>query len=64
VQQLIGAIERGEDEPGDGGRGGRRLRALLVQLEASGRTATAVRAWHDYEAALQRRLERAREEAG
>jgi hypothetical protein len=54
VQQLIGAIERGE-----GGTGARRLRALLVQLEAAGCHATAARAWHDYEAALQRRFERA-----
>jgi hypothetical protein len=54
VQQLIGAIERGE-----GGSGARRLRALLVQLEAAGCHATAARAWHDYEAALQRRFERA-----
>lgn len=54
VQQLIGAIERG-----DGGSGARRLRALLVKLEAAGRHATAARAWHDYEAALQRRFERA-----
>lgn len=29
---------------------GRRLRALLVRLEAEGRTATATRAWRDYEA--------------
>jgi hypothetical protein len=54
VQQLIGAIERGEV-----GTGARRLRALLVQLEAAGCHATAARAWHDYEAALQRRFERA-----
>ena len=53
VQQLIGAAERG-----DAGCGARRLRALLVQLEASRRHATATRAWRDYEAALQRRLER------
>ena len=52
VQRLIGAIERGEVEPGS-----RRLRALLVRLEASGRPATASKAWQDYEAALQRRLE-------
>ena len=50
---LINAIERGAGEPGH-----RRLRALLIQLEASGRSATATRAWHDYEAALQRRIER------
>jgi hypothetical protein len=53
VRALIGAIERGEVEPGS-----RRLRALLVQLESSGRHLTAGRAWHDYEAALQRRLDR------
>ena len=53
VQALIGAIERGEVEPGS-----RRLRALLVQLESCGRHLTAGRAWHDYEAALQRRLDR------
>ena len=53
VHQLIGAIERGEADPGS-----RRLRALLVQLESSGRHMTASKAWHDYEAALQRRLDR------
>jgi hypothetical protein len=53
VQRLIGAIERGE-----GALGLKRLRALLIQLESSGRHLTAARAWHDYEAALQRRLER------
>jgi hypothetical protein len=50
---LIGAVERGEVEPGS-----RRLRALLIQLESSGRHITASRAWHDYEAALKRRLDR------
>jgi hypothetical protein len=50
---LMGAIERGEVEPGS-----RRLRALLIQLESSGRHITASRAWHDYEAALKRRLDR------
>ena len=53
VHQLLGAIERGEAVPGS-----RRLRALLVQLESSGRHMTASKAWHDYEAALQRRLDR------
>ncbi len=53
VHTLIGAIERGEVEPGS-----RRLRALLIQLESSGRHITASRAWHDYEAALKRRLDR------
>jgi hypothetical protein len=53
VQQLIGAIERSEAAPDS-----RRLRALLMQLESSGRHRTAARAWHDYEAALRRRLQR------
>ena len=52
VHRLIGAIERGELEPG-----ARRLRALLLQLEASGKPLTAARAWDDYEAALRRRLD-------
>jgi hypothetical protein len=53
VHRLIGAIGRGETEPGS-----RRLRALLVQLEVSGRHLTATRAWHEYEAAIRRRLDR------
>lgn len=58
VGQLIAAIETEAIEPA-GGRAGRRLRALLMQLEASGRHATAARAWHDYQQALARRLQRA-----
>lgn len=54
VRQLIAAAERGPDAAA-----GRRLRVLLAQLEAAGRTATASRAWRDYEEAVQRRLERA-----
>jgi hypothetical protein len=52
VNQLIRAVESGADEAQ-----GRRLQALLVRLEASGRHATASRAWRDYETALQRRLD-------
>src|SRR5512134_1854858 len=52
VHQLVAAIERGDVEPG-----ARRLRALLVRLESAGRHMTATKAWHDYEAALQRRLD-------
>jgi hypothetical protein len=37
----------------------RRLRALLLQLEAAGRHAIAARAWQDYEAAMCERLARA-----
>jgi DnaJ homologue, subfamily C, member 28, conserved domain len=54
VRQLIAAAERALDAAR-----GRRLRALLVQIEASGRQATATQAWKDYQAALQRRLDRA-----
>jgi hypothetical protein len=54
VHRLIRAVELGETEPGS-----RRLRALLLQLEASGRHLTASGAWHDYQAALRRRLDRA-----
>jgi len=36
----------------------RRLRVLMMQLEAAGKTATATRAWRDYEEALARRLAR------
>lgn len=35
---------------------GRRLRALLVRLEAEGRTATATRAWRDYETKISGRM--------
>jgi hypothetical protein len=38
------------------GRAARRLQALVMQLEADGKTATATRAWRDYEAALARRF--------
>jgi hypothetical protein len=37
-------------------RAARRLQALVMQLEADGKTATATRAWRDYEAALARRF--------
>jgi hypothetical protein len=57
IGRLLAAIESEATAP-DGGRAGKRLRALLIQLEASGRHATAARAWHDYEEALARRLER------
>jgi hypothetical protein len=37
---------------------GRRLRALLVRLEAEGRNATATRAWREYEEKMARRVEK------
>lgn len=36
----------------------RRLQALLIRLDATGRHATASRAWQDYESAVLRRLAR------
>ncbi|HXF47069.1 MAG TPA: DnaJ family domain-containing protein [Burkholderiaceae bacterium] len=57
IGRLLAAIESEAIAP-DGGRAGKRLRALLLQLEASGRHATAARAWHEYEEALARRLGR------
>jgi hypothetical protein len=51
---LLGAAMRG-DVGEDGGAGARRLRALLIQLELAGRTATAQAAWQQYREALSRR---------
>jgi hypothetical protein len=50
VTQVIAAAE--------GGRDGRRLQLLLLQLESAGHHATAAKAWQDYEAAIRRRLAR------
>jgi hypothetical protein len=54
VSVLLGAAMRG-DVGEDGGAGARRLRALLIQLELAGRTATAQAAWQQYREALSRR---------
>lgn len=56
VNRLLAAVERAE--LGDAGQAhaGRRLRALLIQIEAGGRPATAMRAWFEYSEALTRRL--------
>jgi hypothetical protein len=57
VERLLVTLGTGEDaDPAVRARAARRLHALVVQLEAEGRTATATRAWRDYEAALARRL--------
>ncbi len=59
INHLIGAVTRNglADEERSGG--GRRLRALLVQLELAGRTATAAVAWQRYHEALRRRCDAA-----
>jgi hypothetical protein len=54
INQLIAQVGRGEFAS-DGGRADRRLRALLIQLEMSGRPAAATKAWHDYQEALLRK---------
>lgn len=56
VDRLIAAIERAELGDAERARASRRLRALLIQIEASGRPATAMRAWLDYNEAVTRRL--------
>ena len=54
INRLVNALSRGE--VCDDGPGGRRLRALLIKLELSGRPASARQAWLDYDRALQCRL--------
>ena len=55
VERLLAML--GCDDPTEGdGRAARRLQALVMQLEAEGKTATATRAWRDYEAVLARRF--------
>jgi len=55
VNQLLAAATRGEVDA-DGPRA-RRLRALLVQLELAGRSATVAAAWQQYNEALRRRAQ-------
>ncbi len=59
VNQLIAAIERSEIATDESSPSARRLRALLIQLELSGRTALAGGAWMHYQDALAARLGRA-----
>lgn len=58
VNQLVAAVTRAE-LPAEGARS-RRLRALLIQLELSGRAATAQAAWQQYAEALRARCDRGR----
>lgn len=57
VNRLLGGLTRADVAEGGRDAGARRLRALLAQLEVSGRTATARAAWTQYEAALRRRCQ-------
>ena len=58
VNQLLGAIVRGEPDEGERSAASRRLRALLIELELSGRTATAQAVWQQYGEALRSRCDR------
>jgi len=55
VNQLLAAVSRAELGEGERSAGSRRLRALLIQFELSGRTATAQAAWKQYGEALRDR---------
>lgn len=55
VNQLLGAISRGDLGDGEVDARGRRLRALLIQLELAGRRATAQTAWQQYGESLRKR---------
>jgi len=52
VNQLLGRLPRADIGDSERRAGGRRLRALLLQLELAGRTATAQAAWRQYSEAL------------
>lgn len=56
VNRLLAAVERAELGDAEQAHASRRLRALLIQIDASGRPATAMRAWLEYNEALTRRL--------
>jgi hypothetical protein len=58
VNQLLGAVTRAEPSAGEDHAAGRRLRALLIQLELSGRGATAQLAWQQYSEAMRKRADR------
>jgi hypothetical protein len=58
INQLLGAVTRADLAGAERSAGGRRLRALLVQLELAGRTATAAAAWQQYHEALRGRCDR------
>lgn len=57
VNQLLGAISRADLGEAERGKASRRLRALLIQLELSGRTATAQSVWQQYGEALRARCD-------
>lgn len=60
INQLIalaGRAELGDAVSAEAGEAaGKRLRALMIQMELAGRPLAAARAWNDYQQALARRL--------
>lgn len=58
INQLIATLGRAELSADMHEQTARRVRALLIQLEISGRPAAAAQAWHDYRDAIGRRIER------
>ncbi len=58
INRLLGTISRADLADGERSAGARRLRALLIELELAGRTATAQAAWQQYGEALAAHCER------
>jgi hypothetical protein len=58
INQLLGAVSRAGLPDDERAAGRRRLRALLIELELAGRTATAQAAWQQYGEALRQRCDR------
>lgn len=58
VNQLLGAVTRAELSDGEQRATDRRLRALLIQLELSGRGASAQLAWQQYSEVMRKRADR------
>lgn len=56
INQLIALAGRAELSAEQGEAAGRRLRALMIQMELAGRPLAAAQAWHDYQQALAGRL--------
>jgi hypothetical protein len=56
INQLIALAGRAELSAEEGEAASRRLRALMIQMELSGRPLAAAQAWHDYQQALSKRM--------
>ena len=57
INQLIAQVGRAELTAEQGEAAGRRLRALMIQLELAGRPLAAAQVWLDYQEALAGRLD-------